>query len=120
MVVTLTFLACTNNPDLNKLSTKYKADKVIIVSCYRCACIDEELNEIFATDSNLIKDYTILADTNCYKKSQRKFDVSFIAQAAIDSLYQENYNLLIFNPTKNGGKVVITKTSDVKKIKQLL
>lgn len=83
---------CTENVSLNDsiLSRRLATDKGVIVSCYRCTCIDRFMDQFVKKGI----DIPVYGDTSCLK--QRPLNFYLISQKLIDTLYQRNYNAILF------------------------
>lgn len=113
-VLSLIFLttmgACNDNVGINKIVflEHIKSEKSIILSCTHCSCVTSFLNSIdFYNDkSNSI---IIYADSNCIG-TQNKFQYKQLNQSVIDSIFENNYNIILFK--KAGRKInkILLKT----------
>ncbi len=85
----------------------------LITSCIRCSCIDDIIssNEFITLFSDKIPIY---ADSNCFKpKGNQK--VIHISQSLVDSVYEKNFNLILFKYEKDKLMVRILKTKEADK-----
>ena len=97
-ITLITIYSCINNGQKPKViripSSAYITSKQgIIVSCYRCNCIDE-----FLLSANYLKikkkNVYIYLDSMC--KKEIKINHIQLNQKEIDSVYLQNYNMLFF------------------------
>lgn len=82
-------------------------DKAIVVSCTRCGCVDDYFK---FNRTSQYKGIKIMGDTNCVP-----FTKYHIQTSALDSIFQANYNVVLFK--KKGEQVFyeILKTEDAMK-----
>jgi hypothetical protein len=112
--------SCVQNKSLEIITSKFKSDKIMLVSCIQCKCINEELEKMYNKDNKVFNGYLFFGDTNCLSEYKFKAAITHISQRTIDSLFLENYNLTIINTDKYPNKVISIKTQDATKIKAKL
>ncbi len=85
-------------------------ERGIIISCTRCSCVDE-----YFTDENLkqilSKKITVLCDTSCLDMSKQKYVIHY-SQLSLDSLWEMNYNVILFKKKENYYGFLNLKTGD--------
>lgn len=98
------------------LSANFKGNEGIIISCIRCDCITKFINSY----STYSKATAILADTNCVKLPTSK--IAFISQAKIDSVFERNFNAILFKNLNNSKKFhyLILKTEDSERFSEIV
>jgi ribonuclease HI len=92
------------------LSKTCASDKGIIISCTRCSCINEDLKDylVKGKDANNI---TIYGDSNCVRKILLTH-ANHIKQSTIDSIYESNYNLMLYKKRGSSVKFKLIKTEE--------
>jgi len=97
--------------------SQHKADSLLahynkgmIVSCFRCGCIDEYLTprEIKQITEHKI---LLLTDTNCLIPSLQNHAIHF-PQKNLDSLWEMNYNVLLFSRKDGQLQYDLLKTGE--------
>lgn len=92
--------------DQQVLARHTNSNKGLIISCYRCSCIDEFMS-VFARQGVQIQ---VFADSTCFKGKPAR--LSHLDQLVIDSLYEENYNAILFRKKGGGYEFKILRTED--------
>jgi hypothetical protein len=99
------------------LSQDCAADKGIIISCTRCSCIKEDLKDYLVKGKDA-KNITIYSDSNCVRGiTQAK--TNHIEQSSIDSIYESNYNLMLYKKQNSSIKFKLIKTEESKDLLQI-
>lgn len=96
----------SNNQNANDL----KSEKGLIISCYRCGCLDTQISKY----AKLIKsksEIKIYADTNCFSSLPMEY-INFIPQNKIDLIYKNNFNVVLFKFAKNRYQFKVIQTTD--------
>jgi hypothetical protein len=84
--------------------------KGMIISCYRCGCIDDYLN-IARVDSFRKKGIIIFSDSTCRLKIPKGVVMNF-QQKDLDSIWELNYNVLLFKKDNAGYEFSNLKNED--------
>ncbi len=98
--------SCKSEPErksfanLNYLAAEKPA---IVLSCFRCGCIDDELSKM---DTVILNRYNFFGDTGCYKKRPQILAMSHISQKKLDTLSADLYSMLVVK--KSGDKFTYT------------
>ena len=93
-----------------------KKHKGLIISCIKCNCILEAFNE----NRDLLKDITIYGDSLCIPK-QNFVQFSNLTQGTLDSVYEKNYNVILFKfGSNNNFKYKLIKTEETMKFKKIV
>ncbi len=92
----------------------------LFLSCIRCGCMVDELNYINHTSPKVLDRFDLFADTNCIKTLHFKSRVKHAPQSVLDSVYDENYSVMVF--VKQGDTIAarLIKTEEVLKMKDIL
>jgi hypothetical protein len=101
---------------MNKLGDK----PAIFFSCVRCGCMVAELNKIYYNDPHFFDKFTFYADSNCVKQVIFKKLIVHSPQAFLDSVYDENYSVIVFKKTGNDIDTRLIKTEESEKMKSIL
>lgn len=112
-------LSCSEhdfNSELLKKNTN--SDEGIIVSCIRCNCVIEELTDYYKSNKNIESKIQLYADTNCLKPFSKK-KINFLSQKVLDSVYEKNYNLILFKRDRDKYDYKLVKTEDALKFMQI-
>lgn len=86
--------SCTKNSSFKKDLLQSRTDdnkKGLIISCIRCNCVLTDLEKF----SIKHKDVMMFGDTNCIAPV-KSYILHHLPQPALDSIYKENYNLILF------------------------
>lgn len=86
-------LGCTEK-SFNKLLLEKNlgdAKQGVIISCIRCNCVLSDLEKVVKQN----KGVNLYGDTNCISPISG-LDVRFLAQRTLDSIYDKNYNIILF------------------------
>lgn len=86
-------------------------DKIALMSCIRCGCFVNLLNNMTGADKAALKDVVFLSDTSCNKIT---YPSLHIPQVAVDSMSLDLYNVVLFRKKKEGYKVRIVETDESK------
>lgn len=98
-LILVTLVICCNQ--INPVEESLHAEKGIILSCVRCGCMEKLLEEyVTKYGFSVLPVYT---DTNCLERSSVLKNSIHLSQSKLDSLYQENYNIILFK--KKLGKI---------------
>lgn len=89
----------------------------IIISCTRCSCIQEDL-AAFLSDGPPMTSLQLYGDTNCVKNSVYS-NLRHLSQQTLDSIYEKNYNLLLFRKENLKVKVKLLKTEESSELKRI-
>ena len=84
---------------------------LLLISCLRCGCFNTELNAIYHHQPDLLQQYTIVADSGCAAALDFRQLITYRPQAFIDSVYEDNYNLVLVHP-QGGARLVETAESE--------
>jgi len=91
--------------------------KGIILSCIRCGCMEVLLTEyVHKYGFNTLPLYT---DTNCLPAASILKRCNYLSQQKLDSLYEQNYNIILFK--KRSGKMYyrVMNTNEVMSFKKI-
>jgi uncharacterized protein YvpB len=94
--------------------------KAIIVSCIRCGCTIDDLNNLIDKNDPIVVSYDFYGDTTCLNKFKLRNKVNHTPQAKLDSISVDFYNLLIYNKAKYGDKLKMIRTEDSENLKAFL
>lgn len=67
-------------------------EKVLLVSCLKCNCFNEDIPRAYQKDSLFFKSLDVFADTSCSKWG---FRVNHLPLQKIDSLGEDIYNVIL-------------------------
>ncbi len=112
LLIPLTLFSCSSNSKLNFKNYKNNltSDKGIILSFNYCGCVTSFLNSVnFKEQKNL--GIRIYADSN-YFGSTNKFRYEHIEQKVIDSIYEDNYNAILYRYDNGQLRTKLLKTED--------
>jgi hypothetical protein len=86
-------------------------EKTVIISCIKCQCIIDELNDYAASNRIDTSVMAIFGDTACLKGLSGKVPLRHLPQSYIDSCSTDFYNALVITNRKGsmGRKIVATK-----------
>jgi hypothetical protein len=113
------FLSCgSNHSDASRLNALINDDapRKIIISCIRCGCVDDEINNILSNTPARINTYKIYCDTLCKGSIDSRVKMIDIRQQWLDSLMPDFYNIMII---KDGRSRMLT-TEEVKQLSSYL
>jgi hypothetical protein len=105
----------------NEKTLKYpwvKDSPILFISCVKCNCIFDELKKIKADP--ILKEYIILTDTSCNKPYLFDFPLIHIAHNRVDSIYDENYNIVLFKTINSICYYKQISTEESKSLKKYL
>jgi hypothetical protein len=92
------------------------AERGIIVSCIRCKCVDEVLQNNY---KGLIAfSITVYVDKKC-RPNINELPFSDLSQEQIDSIYSRNYNMILFDISKGKQKYYLLKTEESGNFKEI-
>jgi hypothetical protein len=94
------------------LFEQYPSQNVILLSCIRCGCIDDEIKNLLKNQNPDIEKCVFLGDSTCFRNLFPGKKLIHIPQSKIDSLSVDFYNLLIYNK----GQIRMVKTEESKNI----
>ncbi len=123
------FFGCKHTPKLKdspvtinkELMAKKIGDKTaIFFSCVRCGCMVVELNKIYHNDPHFFDKFTFYADTGCVKEIAFKKLIVHSPQSFLDSVYDENYSVIVFKKTGAAIDTRLIKTEESTKMKSIL
>jgi hypothetical protein len=92
----------------------------IFFSCVRCGCMVSELNEIYKKDSIFFDKFIFYADTSCINEISFKKKIIHSPQSFLDSIYDENYSVILFKRNGNHIDTRLIKTDEAEKMKSIL
>lgn len=98
-VIIMLLTRCVSKPAFNIALLKQYAGPIregVIISCTRCGCIDKTMKTFKRTRKGI----AILADTSCF--SGMEYDVNFLSQDRLDSIFPRNYNIILFRWNSKG------------------
>lgn len=78
----------------NEISKIYKKP-ILILSCIRCGCFVDLFKSNNPKVNDALKNYDIFSDSTCSSHTIFKQKVNHISSKIIDSIYEENYNVII-------------------------
>jgi hypothetical protein len=88
----------------------------IILSCVRCDCMESVLSEYFQNGKYKI---SVFADSTCINE-ELKNNIRHINQSTLDSLYLENYNILLVTKRNDKFKFRVVETSEANKFMKIV
>jgi len=96
-----------------------KKKTTLIISCIKCNCIIEELNNIFKTgvDTTTLQIY---GDSTCLSSLNSKIRFTQLNQQIIDSLSTDFYNVLIITKTPVNRTYNVISTNESSKLKSYI
>ncbi len=98
----------------------HRGRDIILVSCFRCDCVVEELNLIYQQRPELLNDYDICIDSTCKTVLLPAIKTVHIPQASIDTLSTDVYNALIIKKRGSGYRFRLMETSEARQMPKLL
>ena len=103
-----------------KLLEIMKEKPVIFLSCTRCGCMIEELEKIYKSNPTLLNKFDFLTDTTCLDYSLFREIVRHTPQNKLDSIYKENYNVLLFKNDADSIKYTLIETKNSSRMEKIL
>jgi hypothetical protein len=85
------------------------ADKIILVTCTRCGCFVDALNNLASDDYEYISTFPVLNDTNC---NRLKIPNHYIDRKAIDSISTDLYNVVLIKRSNGHYQFKILSLSE--------
>lgn len=87
------------------IGTSSTLSQGILISCYRCTCVDDFL---ISSEYAKIKKKNVLLflDSSC--KKNIKDDYLYISQKKLDSIYLQNYNMMFFRYDNSKQEYIIS------------
>jgi hypothetical protein len=79
-------------PTLANLHYLAAEKNAIVLSSFRCGCIDDDLN---ALDTALLNKFTVYGDSNSTHKTMPTIKINHISQAKLDTIAPDLYNMLV-------------------------
>jgi hypothetical protein len=92
----------------------------IYFSCIRCGCMVDALNEINRGYPKLLAKFDFYADTACIRQLRFKATVRHSPQLFLDSVYDENYSVMVFRRQADSIEARLIKTEEVMQMKDIL
>jgi hypothetical protein len=95
------FFACSIKNQVNEDKIFYNggvlekymvADKIILVTCTRCGCFVDAINNLKNEDYKYVSSFPILADSNC---NRLNIPSHYIHRKVIDSISTDLYNIVL-------------------------
>lgn len=111
-----TYLQVDKTLFANKLSDK----PALYFSCIRCGCMVDALNDIHRLWPKLLQKFDFFADTTCVKQLNFKQLVKHSPQIFLDSVYDENYSVIVFKRQADSIEARLIKTEEVTQMKDIL
>jgi hypothetical protein len=111
--------SCKSEPKRNFTNLNYlAADKpAIVLSCFRCGCIDDELSKI---DTGIFSKYIFFGDTGCYTKRPRSLTMYHISQKKLDTLSADLYSMLVIKKSGDTFSYTIIDVNNSAKMTKIL
>lgn len=94
-----------------------KSEKSVILSCYHCSCVTSFLDSI-DFDLKKYKSISVYTDTNCTSNKYR-FKHSHLDQKILDSIFEDNYNAILFYKRNSKIDMLLLKTEQSKNFKMI-
>ncbi len=111
--------SCSNSEfNFDLLKNNINSEEGIIVSCIRCTCVVEELDSYYLVNDNFVTKVPLYADTNCLQPFLKK-KINHLNQRVLDSIYEKNYNLILFKREGSTYNFKLVKTEDAIKFPQI-
>lgn len=101
----------------NHLAVK---EKTFIISCVKCQCIIDELNNYSARNNLDTNRYTIYGDTSCLSSLSKTYRIRHLPQQYIDSCSIDFYNMLILTKKEDKIHTRMISTDEADKISSYL
>jgi hypothetical protein len=92
----------------------------IYFSCIRCGCMVDALNELHQYDPKLLAKFDFYADTACIRQLRFKATVRHSPQLFLDSVYDENYSVMVFRRRADSIEARLIKTEEVMQMQGIL
>jgi hypothetical protein len=92
---------------------KLHSQPALYLSCVRCDCMVDELNSLYRRKPQLLRRFTFFADTHCIKRLDFKHGITHSPQLFLDSVYDENYGVLVFRRQADTIEGRLIKTEEV-------
>ena len=116
IIIVFFIVTACNSSSKQKITVKefdhlVSKKKTVIISCIKCQCIIDELNN-YATKNKIDNnEIMIYGDTTCLKTLSKNIPINHLPQSYIDSCSTEFYNVLIITKHANvlEHKIVTTK-----------
>lgn len=113
------FLSLTSCKEEKTLDVNFpqldKAKNNLIISCIRCACIDELIRKAIEVKNEDLSTYIIWGDTTCNSGLKKIVVIHHLSQQSIDSVSEEIYNMLIIKANTNNGRIITTEIAQKEK-----
>jgi hypothetical protein len=122
-IVAILFLGCQSkrlNINSDFIKDKLGENPQIYISCIRCQCVIDELIKIKHDLPQLLTNYVIYADTTCLNNSELSSIVKHSSQYTLDSIYDENYNIMLFKKNSSSIKSQLIKTEQSENLSKIL
>ena len=124
LVILFSIASCTTTENIKwntaLLKNKFNEKPLLFIACVRCGCMIDALNKIFKKDSTLLGKFVIYADTSCIRNIIFRKKVNHSSQTLLDSVYDENYSVILFKKQNNSIKHYLIKTEESTKMSKIL
>lgn len=88
-------------------------EKGIMVSCFKCSWIDPLLGALAAQKVSI----AVAGDSLCLKRYKGHF--VHVSQSLIDSIYERNYNAILFRKKHGDYEFLLLKTEDAGRFEKI-
>jgi hypothetical protein len=127
IIIVVTLFSCrssiTNRAidiDESFIGSVYNDKPILLISCIKCGCFIDILSKPTNELTNILSKYEIYADSACTDKKILPFHIRHIPQLKIDSIFSENYNLIIVNKSENTFRARLIETDGSSKLDKIL
>jgi len=120
LLLCLLFTGCHHQNQQNEALKKFipftNGHKAIIISCNKCGCVIQALNDAYKKDSSTIAGYSIYGDSTCLGDLLPGIRIINTPQLLLDSMSTQWHNMLLI---KN-NQVQVIKTEDADQLARKL
>jgi hypothetical protein len=110
----------SNKAELEKFEKLSENKNAIIISCNKCGCIINALNDVYAKSPGLVKSYNIYGDSACLQGLDRNIIYINLQQQAIDSISTQFHNLIIVKKEENHCSCRMINTNEAENLSRFL
>ncbi len=98
------------------LNNYCKTEKGILISCFRCSCVTSFIQSYIDKGGKI----NLYADTSCFNSKSK--NVLFLSQKVLDSVYETNYNAIVYKNLNKGKKFkyLLLKTEDSENFSKII
>ncbi len=93
---------------------------VLIMSCIKCGCFIDVINDFEIKNPTLFNSYAFLTDKTCVSGLKNVERFQQLNKATLDSLFEENYNVILVKRKNNDFESLLIETEGSKKFEKIL